>query len=252
MTHLWVMIVDILTLFPGFFMSPLQESILSRGIGEGKIRIRIFNLRDFATDRHRTVDDRPYGGGAGMILKPEPIKRALSWLRGSKEPHPRVILMTPQGTPLNQPKVKELAVCPRIILICGRYEGVDERIADFYCNDRISIGDYVLSGGEPAAMVLLDAMVRLVPEVMGCAESGKEESFAEGLLEYPQYTRPRQFEGYEVPAVLFSGDHKKIQRWRHRQSLIKTARRRPDLIMEDRLTPEDREIVRDKKNRNET
>jgi tRNA (guanine37-N1)-methyltransferase len=250
MTLPWVMIVDILTLFPGFFISPLQESILSRGIGEGKIRVRIFNLRDFAADRHRTVDDRPYGGGAGMILKPEPLKRGLNWLSGLREPHPRVILMSPQGTPLNQSKVKELADCPRIILICGRYEGVDERIADFYCDDQISIGDYVLSGGEPAALVLLDAVARLVPEIMGCAQSGQEESFSEGLLEYPQYTRPRQFEGYEVPAVLFSGDHKKIKNWRHRQSLVKTVLRRPDLIIEDRLSPEDREILRNLKEQN--
>ena len=237
------MIVDILTLFPGFFLSPLQESILSRGIGEGKIRIRIFNLRDFATDRHRTVDDRPYGGGAGMILKPEPLRRALKWLSGLPETHPRVILMAPQGTPLNQARVKELADCPRIILICGRYEGVDERIAEYYCDDQISIGDYVLSGGEPAALVLLDAVARLVPEVMGCAQSGDEESFEAGLLEYPQYTRPRQFEGHEVPAVLFSGDHEKIRRWRHGQSLLRTAERRPDLIVEARLSPEDQNIV---------
>jgi tRNA (guanine37-N1)-methyltransferase len=241
------MIVDILTLFPEFFLSPLQESILSRGIEEGKIRIRIFNLRDFATDRHRTVDDRPYGGGAGMILKPEPLRRALDWLKGLPEPHPRVILLTPQGNPLNQARVKELADRPRIVLICGRYEGVDERIADFYCNDQISVGDYVLSGGEPAALVLLDAMARLVPEVMGCAASGKEESFEQGLLEYPQYTRPRQFEGHEVPAVLFSGDHKKIQAWRHRQSLIKTIRRRPDLIIGDRLSSEEQEILQELK-----
>jgi tRNA (guanine37-N1)-methyltransferase len=182
-----------------------------------------------------------------MILKPEPLYRALNWLNGLPEPRPRVILMTPQGNPLNQAGVRELADCPRIILICGRYEGVDERIADFYCNDQISIGDYVLSGGEPAALVLLDAMVRLVPEVMGCAKSGEEESFEEGLLEYPQYTRPRLFEGHDVPAILFSGDHKKIQAWRHRQSWIKTIRRRPDLINGNRLSAEDQEILQELK-----
>jgi tRNA (guanine37-N1)-methyltransferase len=246
MTLSRVMIVDILTLFPGFFLSPLQESILSRGIEEGRIRIRIFNLRDFATDRHRTVDDRPYGGGAGMILRPEPLKRALNWLCGLTL-SPRVILLTPQGTPLNQTKVKALAACQRILLICGRYEGVDERIADFYCDDQISVGDYVLSGGEPAALVVLDALARLVPEVMGCAESSKEESFEGGLLEYPQYTRPRQFDGHEVPPVLFSGDHKKIQRWRRNQALIKTVQRRPDLIVESRLSAEDQAILQDLK-----
>ena len=190
------MIVDILTLFPGHFFSPLSEGILHRGIEKGRVRIRIFNLRDFAGDRHRTVDDRPFGGGAGMVLKPEPIYRALTWLKGLPGPLPWVILLTPQGTPLKQSRVKELVLCPRIILICGRYEGVDERIADFFCDEQISIGDYVLSGGEPAALVLLDALIRLIPEVMGCSDSGKEESFEEGLLEYPQYTRPRNFKGH--------------------------------------------------------
>lgn len=238
-----VMIVDILTLFPGFFLSPLKESILSRGIEEGRARIRIFNLRDFTRDRHRSVDDRPYGGGAGMILKPEPISRALSWLIGLPDPHPWIIFLTPQGTPLKQSRVKKLGGCRRIILICGRYEGVDERIADFFCNELISIGDYVLSGGEPAALVLLDAIIRLIPEVMGCAQSGKEESFEDGLLEYPQYTRPRNFEGHLVPEVLISGDHEKIRTWRHGQSLVKTARCRPDLISEEQLSLEDREIL---------
>jgi tRNA (guanine37-N1)-methyltransferase len=238
------MIVDIITLFPGFFLSPLRESILNRGIEEGKVQIRIFNLRDFAADRHRTVDDRPFGGGAGMILKPEPLWRALHWLNGLPDPHPRTILLTPQGVPLNQARVKALAECPRIILVCGRYEGVDERIADHFCDDQISVGDYVLSGGEPAALIVLDGIARLIPEMMGCADSGKEESFEDGLLEYPQYTRPRHFKGYDVPAVLCSGDHEKIRAWRQRQALIKTARRRPDLLGEDRLSPEKRKLLR--------
>lgn len=239
-----VMIVDIITLFPGFFLSPLRESLLCRGIEEGKVRIRIFNLRDFAVDRHRTVDDRPFGGGAGMVLKPEPLWRALHWLKGLPDPQPGIILLTPQGAPLNQARVKALTECSRIVLVCGRYEGVDERIADHFCDDRISVGDYVLSGGEPAALVVLDAMARLVPEVMGCADSGREESFEGGLLEYPQYTRPRHFMGHDVPAILFSGDHEKIRTWRKRQALIKTARHRPDLLAEDRLGPEDREVLR--------
>jgi tRNA (guanine37-N1)-methyltransferase len=238
------MIVDILTLFPGLFFSPLREGILHRGVEKGRVRIRIFNLRDFAGDRHRTVDDRPFGGGAGMVLKPEPIYRALTWLKGLPEPYPRVILLTPQGTPLKQSRVKELVLCPRIILICGRYEGIDERIADFFCDEQISIGDYVLSGGEPAALVLLDSLIRLVPEVMGCSDSGKEESFEQGLLEYPQYTRPQTFKGHGVPEILFSGDHEKIRTWRRRQSLGKTLKRRPNLIDEERLSLEEREIVR--------
>lgn len=247
MTSPRVITVDILTLFPGHFLSPLKGGILQRGMEKGLVRIRIFNLRDFAEDRHRTVDDRPFGGGAGMVLKPEPIFRALTWLRGLPEPDPWVILLTPQGTPLKQSRVRELVGCPRIILVCGRYEGVDERVADFFCDEQISIGDYVLSGGEPAALVLLDSLVRLIPEVLGCADSGREESFEEGLLEYPQYTRPRNFKGHFVPEVLISGDHDKIQSWRRRQSVVKTVKRRPDLIREDRLGAEELEILRNLK-----
>ncbi len=237
------MIIDILTLFPGYFFSPLREGILRRGIEQGRVQLRIFNLRDFAGDRHRTVDDRPFGGGAGMVLKPEPIDRALTWLKGLPGPKPRIILLTPQGTPLKQSRVKELLLSPRMILICGRYEGVDERIADFFCDEQISIGDYVLSGGEPAVLVLLDTLIRLIPEVMGCSDSGKEESFEEGLLEYPQYTRPRNFKGQEVPQILFSGDHEKIREWRRRQSLVKTMKRRPNLIDRKRLSPEDLSLL---------
>jgi tRNA (guanine37-N1)-methyltransferase len=235
------MIIDILTLFPGFFISPLKEG---RGIESGRVQVRLFNLRDFAVDRHRTVDARPFGGGAGMVLKPEPIFRALTWLKGLPGPSPWVILLTPQGTPLKQARVKELAGSPRLILICGRYEGVDERIADFFCDEQLSIGDYILGGGEPAALVVLDALIRLIPEVMGCADSGKEESFEEDLLEYPQYTRPRTFKGYGVPEILFSGDHDKIRIWRRHQALARTLRRRPNLIREDRLSPEDQVVLK--------
>lgn len=238
-----MMILDILTLFPGFFISPLQEGVLRRGIENGRVQIRIFNLRDFAADSHRTVDDRPFGGGAGMILKPEPLFRALTWLKGLPGPPPSVILLTPQGVPLKQARVKDLIGHRRLILICGRYEGVDERIADFYCDDQLSIGDYVLSGGEPAALVVLDALIRLIPEVMGCADSAKEESFEDGLLEYPQYTRPRNFRGDRVPDILFSGNHEKIGVWRRRQSLAKTFSRRPNLIEVERLSPADQEYL---------
>jgi tRNA (guanine37-N1)-methyltransferase len=237
------MIVDILTLFPGYFSSPIKEGNLNRGVDQGRVQIRIFNLRDFSTDRHRTVDDRPFGGGAGMILKPEPICRALTWLKGLSGPPPWVILFSPQGTPLKQSRIKELIQTPRITLICGKYEGIDERIADFFCDEQLSIGDYILSGGEAAALVLLDTLVRLVPGVMGSPDSGKEESFEIGLLEYPQYTRPRNFKGHEVPDVLLSGDHERIRDWRHRRSLERTLRRRPNLIQQNRLSPEDRKIL---------
>jgi tRNA (guanine37-N1)-methyltransferase len=239
------MIIDILTLFPGFFVSPLTEGIACRGIEKGRIKVRIFNLRDFAADRHRTVDDRPFGGGAGMILKPDPIVRALHLLKGLPGPTPWVILLTPQGIPLKQARVKELVDSSRrLILICGRYEGVDDRIGDFFCDEQMSIGDYVLGGGEPAALVVLDAVIRLIPEVMGCADSGKEESFEEDLLEYPQYTRPREFKGYRVPDVLFSGDHEKIRAWRRRQAMNRTLKRRPNLIREDRLSPDDLVVLK--------
>jgi tRNA (guanine37-N1)-methyltransferase len=237
------MTIDLLTLSPEFFLTPLGEGIPGRGLKQGLIKIRVFNLRDFTEDRHRTVDDRPFGGGAGMVLKPEPIHRALTWLKKLPEPAPWVTVLTPQGSPLNQARVREQALHPRLVLLCGRYEGIDERITDFFCDEQLSIGDYVLSGGEPAALVLIDAMIRLIPGVMGCADSGREESFEEGLLEYPHYTRPRNFKGHRVPEVLFSGDHEQIRIWRRRQSLTKTLRRRPRLIAEGCWNPEDQKII---------
>lgn len=236
-------IIDLLTLAPGYFLSPLKEGIPGRGIRQGLVKVRIFNLRDFTADRHRTVDDRPFGGGAGMVLKPEPIERALTWLKGLPEPHPWVILLTPGGVPLKQAWVRETVRRPRIVLICGRYEGVDERIAEYFCDEQLSVGDYVLSGGEPAALILLDALTRLIPGVLGSADSDREESFEEGLLEYPQYTRPRDFMGYRVPEILFSGDHEKIRVWRRKQSLVKTLRRRPGLLEEREWTEEDRKLL---------
>lgn len=235
---------DLLTLAPGYFLSPLREGIPGRGIRQGLVTIRIFNLRDFTNDRHRTVDDRPFGGGAGMVMKPEPIERALTWLKGLPEAPPRVILLSPSGVSLKQSMVRHWVRLPRLVLICGRYEGVDERIADFFCDEQVSVGDYVLSGGEPAALVLLDAMIRLIPGVLGCADSEREESFEEGLLEYPQYTRPRIFKGHPVPEVLFSGDHERIRIWRRSQSLAKTLQRRPGLLKEREWTDEDRELLR--------
>ncbi|MBI5582619.1 MAG: tRNA (guanosine(37)-N1)-methyltransferase TrmD [Deltaproteobacteria bacterium] len=244
-----MMVVDILTLAPGYFASPLQEGMIGRGIRQGAIRVRIFQLREFSTDRHRTVDDRPFGGGAGMILKPEPIARALNFLRQVPPGPPQVVLLTPRGRPLDQALVKKLSGKRRLILICGRYEGVDERIAAHYCHDQISIGDYVLSGGEPAALVVLDAVVRLQPQVLGCPESKDEESYEDGLLEYPHYTRPRIFEGHPVPEVLLTGDHERVRHWRRRQALSRTWEIRPGLIREEGLTPDDLQLIREIKKR---
>jgi tRNA (guanine37-N1)-methyltransferase len=239
------MVVDILTLAPAYFASSLREGLIGRGIRGGAIRVRIFNIREFSSDRHRTVDDRPFGGGAGMVLKPEPIARALDFLRQVPPGPPHVVLMTPRGRPLDQEVVKALSAKRRLVLICGRYEGVDERIGAFYCHDQLSIGDYVLSGGEPAALVLLDALVRLQPGVLGSPVSKVEESYEDGLLEYPHYTRPRVFEGHTVPEVLLTGDHERVRRWRRRQALLRTREIRPGLIREEDLAPEDLQFIRE-------
>jgi len=239
------MVVDILTLSPGFFASPLQEGMIRRGIRQGAVQVRIFNLREFSGDRHRTVDDRPFGGGAGMVLKPEPLARAIHFLERVPPGPPHLVLLTPRGRPLDQARVKGLSEKRRLTLICGRYEGVDERIGAHYCHEQISIGDYVLSGGEPAALAVLDAVVRLQPQVLGCPESKDEESYEDGLLEYPHYTRPRIFEGQAVPEVLLTGDHERVRRWRRRQALLRTWEIRPDLIREENLAPEDLKAIRE-------
>lgn len=220
---------DIITLFPDLFPGPLGASVLGRGLADGLWSLRATQLRDFATDRHRTVDDTPSGGGAGMVLKPDILARAIDTISPPGDPRPR-ILMSPRGTPLTQARAHELAKGPGAVIVCGRFEGVDQRVIDSRQLEEISIGDYVLAGGEVAAMVLLEAVVRLIPGVLGALDSRDEESFENGLLEYPHYTRPQVFEGMEIPAVLTSGDHAKIARWRHEQSLILTRARRPDLL----------------------
>jgi tRNA (guanine37-N1)-methyltransferase len=237
------MVIDILTLSPGFFASPLKEGMIRRGIEKGLVRVRIFNLRAFTLDRHRTVDDRPFGGGAGMVLKPEPIVRALSLLQSIPPGRPYTILLTPRGRPLEQGILKKVVAKTRLVLICGRYEGVDERVGVYYCQDQISIGDYVLSGGEPAALVLLDGVVRLIPEVLGCSESKEQESYEDNLLEYPQYTRPTNFENHAVPDILLTGDHERIRRWRRKESLARTMTVRPELIRKAPLKAEDWETL---------
>jgi tRNA (guanine37-N1)-methyltransferase len=292
---------EIVTIFPGFFSGFLENGILRRAIAEGLVEIGIHDLRAFTHDRHRTVDDRPFGGGEGMVLKPQPIAEALSSLgiqprnegrhsgselkgtgfspyappglkpgtdpegltRGLKPPPPSVILLSAQGRPFTQAVARQIAALDRVVLICGRYEGVDERINQLYCDMELSIGDYVLSGGELAAAVVIDAAMRLIPGVLGNQASGEFESFgvpdaqitadeegvprsqhgAGGLLDYPHYTRPAEFEGLEVPAPLLNGDHQAIRRWRREQQLRKTLANRPDLLENATLSKEDRKFL---------
>jgi tRNA (guanine37-N1)-methyltransferase len=235
------MIFDILTLFPEMFFSPLEESILGKARQEGLITVNLINIRDYAEGKHRVTDDYPYGGGTGMIMKPEPLIRGIKAIQ-SDHPEARVILMTPQGNPLRQEVVKRLALLSHICLVCGRYEGVDERVREFV-DEEISIGDYVLTGGEPAALVMIDAIARLIPGVLGNEGASEDDSFSQGMLEYPQYTRPREFEGRNVPEILLSGDHQSIERWRRREALRRTWERRPDLLARAGLSDEDQKIL---------
>lgn len=228
--------IDILTIFPEFFTSVFEVGIIRRAKSSGLVAISIHDLRAFTTDKHRKTDDRPFGGGEGMVMKPEPIFNAVEAILGTcdREKYPegtRVILLSPQGKTLKQNLAKELSSqARRIILICGRYEGVDERVSEFLATDEISIGDYVLSGGEPAAVVLVDVVTRLLPNALGCPTSAVRESFSDNLLDYPQYTQPREFRGMKVPEVLLSGNHAEIERWRRQKALEKTLKIRKDLI----------------------
>ena len=221
--------IDVVTIFPPLLAGAFEHSIVKRARDRGIVDVQIHDLREHTDDRHRTVDDYPYGGGAGMVMKPEPWFRAVESLRGQGDPG-RTILLTPQGKRLNQRLTQRLASEDRLIILCGRYEGVDERVREHLVDEEVSIGDYVLSGGEPAAVVLVDAVVRLQPGALGSAESTVEESFADGLLEYPQYTRPPEFRGWRVPDILLSGDHGAVDRWRREQQIERTRQRRPDLL----------------------
>ena len=221
--------LDVITLFPAMFDGPFTESIIKRARERGLIKINLVNPRDFTTDRHRTVDDKPYGGGAGMLMKPEPLFAAIE---ENLQPETHVVLATPQGKPFTQRRARELAKKDHIIFVCGHYEGVDERVRDGLIDEELSIGDYILTNGNLAAMVMTDAIVRLRPDVLGSEESVVEESFSEGLLEYPQYTRPEEFRGMKVPEVLLSGNHQAIAAWRREQALRRTSDRRPDLLKE--------------------
>jgi len=246
------MTFDVITIFPEFFRSILDHGLLKRATASGRVTIRLHDLRDYTDDRHRTVDDRPFGGGPGMVFKPEPIFRAVEALR-SEAPETvfPVVLLSPQGRLLTQGVAEELSQVARLVLICGRYEGVDERVAQNLATDEISIGDFVLSGGELAAAVVMEAATRLLPGVLGNAESREQDSFAissdapaevrHGLLDCPHYTRPAEFRDWKVPEVLLSGDHEQIRQWRRRQALEKTWRRRPDLLAHTPLSGAERQ-----------
>jgi tRNA (guanine37-N1)-methyltransferase len=222
---------DIITIFPELFPGLVQCGIIRRAVQSGLVDIRIVNLRDFTKDRHRSVDDRPYGGGEGMIFMPEPLYEAIEFCRGQERgSKSQVVLLTPQGKTWSQNLAAEFATIPHQILICGRYEGVDQRVIDTLVDREVSIGDFILSGGEIPAMVVLDSVVRLIPGALGCSDSAVNESFSTGLLDFPQYTRPAEFRGQSVPEVLLSGDHAKIEKWRKEQALEKTKRARPELI----------------------
>lgn len=233
--------IDVITLFPRMFTGPFEESIIKRAIDAGLVEIVLHNLRDWGIGKHRTVDDCPHGGGPGMVLMCEPLFAAVEAVKGEAEVP--VVLLSPQGRLFTQKVAREFAAYDRMILICGHYEGVDERVCEHLVTDEISIGDYVLTGGELPAMVVIDAVVRLIPGVLGAKESAFEDSHTGGLLEYPQYTRPASFRGWEVPEVLLSGHHAEIARWRRRQSIIRTFKRRPDLLAKADLTAEEREFV---------
>ena len=234
----------ILTLFPEFFDGPLRASIMGRAIEAGRLRVDTLQIRDFATDKHNTVDDTPYGGGAGMVMRATELAAAT---RAAKErvPNAPVILMSPQGPRLDQSMVRRLARYPELIFVCGRYEGLDERYIENHVDFELSVGDFVLTGGEPAALCVMDAVCRFVPGVLGNAESAVEESFGDGLLEHPQFTRPAEFEGATVPPVLVSGDHGRVDRWRRRAALERTRERRPDLFAEHGLSADDERILAD-------
>jgi len=236
--------IDVLTVFPEVIRCGVDYSIVKRAQEKGVISVFVHNIRDFTEDKHKSTDEPPYGGGAGMVMKPEPIFAAAEHVKAEYwTEQSRVILLSPQGDPFTQRKAENLAECSHVVLICGHYEGVDERVREHLVDEELSIGDYVLTGGELPALVVLDAVVRLIPGVLGAEESAADESFAEGLLEYPQYTRPADFRGWPVPEILLSGHHGEIAKWRRAQSLKRTLQRRPDLLDAARLTDKDRELL---------
>jgi tRNA (guanine37-N1)-methyltransferase len=232
--------IDIVTIFPGVFPGPLDAGVIGRGRLRGLLDVRVWDLREFTDDRHRTVDEPPYGGGAGMVMKAEPFVHAVETIRQASSVPGPVLLTSPQGRRFTQAWARELAAEPHLTILCGRYEGVDDRVAAILGAEEVSIGDYVLSGGELPAMVIVDAVGRLVPGVVGEEASVREDSFSAGLLDYPHYTRPAELAGHAVPEVLLSGHHEEIRRWRRREALRRTLARRPDLVDEDALDDEAR------------
>jgi len=238
------MTFDVLTIFPKMFDSPLAESLLKKALDRDLLRVRVWNLRDFTTDKHRMTDDYPYGGGAGMVMKAEPVIRAVEAVK-RESPEAKTILLTPQGERFHQGMARALSEHGHWILICGRYEGLDERVCLSVVDRELSIGDYVLSGGELPALVVIDAVSRHLPGFLGCEQSVEEDSFSNGLLKYPQYTRPPVFQELAVPEILLSGNHAQIERWRKRESLRRTFLRRPDLLERARLSEEDLSFLRE-------
>jgi len=242
---------EVFTLLPEVFPSYLETSILKRARERGLITVNVHNIRDYTHDKHHTTDDQPYGGGGGMVMKPEPVFEAIETVLGPASPPSTpeaesnipIILLTPQGRVFNQSIAKELSQYKKIALLCGRYEGIDERIRENLVTDQISIGDYVLTGGEIPALILIDAVSRLLPDVLGDPTGAEDDSHAMGLLEYPHYTRPPEFRGSKVPDVLLSGDHKKIDKWRREQALLRTYQKRPDMLEKAELTKEDKKFV---------
>ena len=235
--------IDILTLFPGFFESPLRESIVKRARDCGAIDIHIHNMRDHTTDRHHTMDDAPYGGGPGMVMKAEPVVACIESI--PRDALSRVVFLTPDGVPLSHTVAEDLSGLDQMILLCGHYEGIDQRVREGFVDMELSIGDYVLTGGETAALVVLDAVTRLLPGVLGDDESAQQDSFADGLLDHPHYTRPPVFRDMEVPQVLMSGHHGEIRRWRRKQQLMRTWHRRPDVFRAAALSREDRKLLKE-------
>lgn len=235
--------IGAVTLFPDMFDAVVDYGITSRAVRDGLLSVECWNPRDFTHDRHRTVDDRPYGGGPGMLMKMQPLRDAIHAARAAAGGAATVVYMSPQGEPLNQAVVEELAEAEHLILVAGRYEGVDERLIATEVDREVSLGDFVLSGGELAAMAVIDAVTRLIPGALGHAQSAAQDSFADGLLDCPHYTRPEVYEGQRVPEVLLGGHHEQIRRWRLKQSLMRTWERRPDLLEKRRLTGEERELL---------
>ena len=241
--------VDILTLFPSMFKGPFDESIIKRAQKRGILELHLHNLREFAHDKHRMVDDIPYGGGGGMVMKVEPLFQAVESIRNDTKSSPRIILLSPQGETFTQKKAKELAKERYLLLICGHYEGVDERVKEHLIDEEISLGDYVLTGGELAAMVVVDVTARMLPGVLGCADSVRKDSFYDGLLDYPQYTRPAEFRGWKVPRVLLCGNHQAVEKWRREMRIRATFEKRPDLLGQRELIPEERNLLKNIKQR---